>query len=108
MVTRVPLKWGNANFAWNTNPFPNQSKYPFTWNDVALLIEIISGGPEGGGAREVLKDKEKKKRFITLWCKVNGYDETKQTKEVKNVKITAQNVEMVIKEVLGINVKINL
>jgi hypothetical protein len=108
MLTRVPFKWSNANFAPNTNPFPNQSIIPFTWNDVALLIEIISGGPEGGGAREVLKDKEKKKRFITLWCKVKGYDETKQIKEVKNVKITAHDVEMVIKEILGINVKIDL
>ena len=106
MVTRVPFRWGNANFAWNTNPFPNQSRNPFTWNDVALLIEIISGGP--GGAEEVLKDKKKKKRFITLWCKVKGYDETKQTKEVKDVVITAKDVEMVIKEVLGINVKIDL
>ena len=75
MVTRVPFRWGNANFAWNTNPFPNQSKNPFTWNDVALLIEIISGG--AGGAAETLGDKKKKKHFITLWCKVNGYDETK-------------------------------
>ena len=103
MVTRVPFRWGSANFAWNTNPFPNQSKNPFTWNDVALLIEIISGG-----IAEVLKDKKKKKHFITLWCKVNGYDETKQTKEVKDVVITAKDVEMVIKEVLGINVKIDL
>jgi len=107
MVTRVPFRWGSANFAWNTNPFPNQSKNPFTWNDVALLIEIISGGINGG-ATEVLKDKKKKKQFITLWCKVNGYDETKQTKEVKDMKITAQDIEMVIKEVLGINVKIDL
>ena len=61
-----------------------------------------------GGAAETLGDKKKKKRFITLWCKVNGYDETKQTKEVKDMKITAQDVEMVIKEVLGINVKIDL
>ena len=105
-VTRVPFRWGNSNFAWNTNPFPNQSKNPFTWNDVALLIEIVLGGP--GGAEEVLKDKKKKKRFITLWCKVKGYDETKETKEVKDVVITAKDVELVIKEVLGINVKIDL
>jgi hypothetical protein len=106
MVNRVPFKWNTANFAPNQNPFPNQSKIPFTWNDVALLIEIISGGP--GGIAQTFQDKEKKKRFITLWCKVKGYDETKQTKEVKNVKITAHDVEMVIKEILGINVKIDL
>ncbi len=39
MITRVPFQWGNANFAWETNPFPNQSKNPFTWDDVALLID---------------------------------------------------------------------
>lgn len=106
-LARVPFKWGNANFAPNTNPFGElQSKNPFTWNDVALLQEIIQGGP--GGIAELFKQPEKKKHFITLLCKVKGYDETKQTKEVKEVKITAKDVEMVIKEVLGINVKIDL
>jgi len=42
MATRVPFTWGNANFAYNTNPFPNQSKNPFTWDDVALIIEVLT------------------------------------------------------------------
>lgn len=105
-LARVPFRWGNANFAYDQNPFGElQSKNPFTWDDVALLQEIIQAG---GRAEDVFKHPEKKKRFITLWCKVKGYDETKQTKEVKDVKITAQDVEMVIKEVLGINIKVEL
>jgi predicted nucleic-acid-binding Zn-ribbon protein len=103
-LVRVPFKWNNANFAWETNPFPNQSKNPFTWDDVALLKELAAGGH----LDQVFKDEKKKKRFITIWCKVKGYDETKETKEVKDVKITTEDVEMVIKEVLGIDVKVRI
>ena len=45
MSSRTPFKWGNANFAWNTNPFgAQQSKNPFTWDDCALVEEIIQAG----------------------------------------------------------------
>ena len=32
MSTRTPFQWGNANFSWESNPFPNQSANPFTWD----------------------------------------------------------------------------
>jgi hypothetical protein len=45
MSSRIPFKWGNANFAWNTNPFgARQSKNPFTWDDCALIEEVIQAG----------------------------------------------------------------
>jgi hypothetical protein len=53
MATRIPFQWGNANFAWETNPFPNQSKNPFTWDDCALITEILEG-LAGGKAPEDL------------------------------------------------------
>ncbi len=43
MNIRVPFQWSNANFAWETNPFPNQSRNPFTWDDCALITQVIEG-----------------------------------------------------------------
>lgn len=108
MITRIPFKWGNANFAYNTNPFPNQSKKPFTWDDVALIIEILEGMAGGGMPPDNLS-KEKKKRFITLImkCEDKGLD-YKETKEVKDRQIRISDVALVAKEVLGINIKIDL
>ena len=104
MSTRTPLQWGNANFSWESNPFPNQSKYPFKWSDCALILELVQAG---GAYTEVLKDKEKKKRFIKLLCQVEG-KEYKETKEVLDRKIRISDVSLVAKEVLGINIKVEL
>jgi hypothetical protein len=116
-TTRTPIKWDKANFAPNTNPYSNQSAYPFTWDDVALLtevVEIISGGgtePRLSGQFEyqnLFKDQKKKKQFITLICKIKGYDIYKENKVVNDIKITATDVKLVLKESLGIDVKIEL
>ena len=105
MSSRTPFKWGNANFAWNTNPFgAQQSKNPFTWNDCALVEEIIQAG---SGYQEVFKDKKKKKRFIKLICQIEGV-EYKETKEVKERQIRITDVALVAKEVLGIDLKIDI
>jgi len=107
-IVRVPFKWNNANFAWETNPFPNQSRNPFTWDDVALLLEIAAAVQGGHKHDGVLKDEKKKKRFITLLCKVKGYDKYKETKEVKDYQITIEDVELVLKEVLNVNIKVDI
>jgi hypothetical protein len=105
MSTRTPFKWNTANFSWESNPFPNQSVTPFTWDDVALVTEIIQisgGGGDYRAVQEVLeKDIRKKKRFITLLCKVKGYEETKETKEIKDYKIFISDIDMVVKEVMA-------
>jgi hypothetical protein len=110
MSTRTPFQWDNANFAYNTNPFPNQSKNPFTWDDCALIEGIISA-IQGGGYDEhdfwQHRPKEEKKRFIKLLCKVEG-KEYKETKEVLNRKIRISDISLVAKEVLGINIKVDL
>jgi len=108
MITRIPFKWDTANFTWdNGTPFPNQSKSPFTWDDVALVEEIVDVVKAGGSFQEVFKDKEKEKKFIKLICKIQGI-EYKETKEVKDFKIRIHDVEIVVKEVLGIDLKIKL
>jgi hypothetical protein len=106
---RIPFQWGNANFAWETNPFPNQSTNPFIWNDVALLITVLEGLGGGKSPDEIFKDKKKRKQFITLIMKCEAMDkEYKETKEVKDRQIRITDIALVAKEVLGINIKIDL
>jgi hypothetical protein len=107
MNIRTPFQWSNANFAWETNPFPNQSKNPFTWDDCALITQIIEGITAGKAPEDIFKDKEKKKKFIKLICKVQGKEYT-ETKEMKEYKIRISDISLVAKEVLGIDLKINL
>ncbi len=64
---RTPFQWGNANFAYNTNPFPNQSKNPFTWDDVALIITVLEGLGGGGSPEDQFKDKKKRKPLFSMW-----------------------------------------
>jgi hypothetical protein len=107
--TRIPFTWGNANFAWNANPFPNQSKNPFTWNDVALIVTVLEGLSGGGTPEDLFKDKKKKKKFITLIMKCEAMNkEYKETKEVMDRQIRITDIALVAKEVLGINIKIDL
>ena len=107
MQQRIPFQWGKANFAWETNPFPNQSKNPFTWDDCALIIEVIEGLAGGKAPEDIWKDKQKKKQFIKLLCKIEG-KEYKETKEVIDRKIRITDIALVAKEVLGINIKVDL
>ncbi len=93
MATRIPFTWNNANFAWNNNPY--------TWDDCALVEELVAAGGHGAAAvHKVLKDKEKKKRFIKLLCKVKGVEYEEQ-KEINNYKIVISDVELVVNEVMS-------
>jgi len=86
MQQRVPFQWGKANFAWETNPFPNQSKNPFTWDDCALIIEVVESLLGGKSPEDIWKDKQKKKRFITLIMKCESKNiNFKETKEITNL-----------------------
>jgi hypothetical protein len=107
MIIRTPFQWNNATFAWETNPFPNQSRNPFTWDDCALVTQIVEGLLGGKAPDDLFKDKKKHKKFIKLICKVQGKEYT-ETKEMKEYKIRISDISLVAKEVLGIDLKINL
>ena len=87
------ITWNNANFTWNSNSF--------TWGEVQLVQEIRAGG--------VIEDDmpwmkpEKKEQLIKLILKVRGetLTESKQ-KQIKQYKIKAKDVRLVVKEVSGI------
>jgi len=98
-IQRIPFKWNTANFQWNNNSY--------TWEDCAITKEIVDTIRAGGSYQEVFKDTTKKKKFIKLLCKVEGV-EYKETKEVKKRQIRITDVALVIKEVLDVDIKVNI
>mgnify|MGYP003146542809 CR=1 FL=1 len=99
------IKWEDANFLWNDNPY--------TWNEVRVIIEVAKGGGSLVEKYERL-DEEDKKVFIEVMVKVKGnmeyssshiYNEKKEVHD--NIKVTAEDVQLVIKEVVGINLEID-
>ena len=97
MATKI--KWEKANFKWNENPH--------IWN---LVLEIVEAG--GGTVEGALKavedlDPEKKKRFIKLVCKVKGIETYSGQKTIQDdIKVSVEDIELVIKEVLGIDLTV--
>ena len=93
----APIKWEDADFLWDSNPY--------TWDEIDLAEEVaeITSGP-GEFDEEIYKyDAEKKKRLIKLTLKVYGDTITESKKrEIKNYKITAKDIKVVVKEVLGV------
>ena len=100
------IKWGDADFKWNDNPY--------TWDEVAIVVEAIEAikaisGPPGEGDDFIHplfdKDPEKRKKLVKLICKVQGKTIEKE-KEIKDYKITVKDIQLLAEEVLGINVKV--
>ena len=87
----------NIDVVWGSNDF--------TWGDVAFIQEIVDGiGTGSKRAREARIqqfDKEKKKRLIHLICRVKGEKVYDETKEIEEVEIKVEDVDMVINEILG-------
>lgn len=96
MANKIPYTWSSANFPWNNNPY--------TWEDVALVQEVVTAG---SNYQEVFKDEKKKKKFIKLICQVEGI-EYKETKEIKKRQIRITDVALVAKEVLGVDIKVEI
>ena len=95
------ITWENANINWDSNPH--------TWDDVKFLEEIATGVASGEEILSVVEklEKEKKKRFIKLVCKVKGIETYSGQKTIRDdIEITAEDCEMVIKEVLGIDLTV--
>ena len=109
----TPIKWQDADFKWNTAP-PSEdykpgfkpSRFPYTWNDVALVEEVVEALGGGGVIEDDMpwmKDQDKKKRLVKLICKVQGRT-YKETKETQDIKITAEDIKLLAEKVLGIEV----
>ena len=96
MATKI--KWNEANFKWNNNPH--------IWNLVVEIVEAIEAGTGFVDAVEKL-DPEKKKRFIKLVCEIKGIETYSGQKTIRDdIEITAEDVKLVAKEVLGIDLTV--
>ena len=97
-VYMAKITWNSANFTWNSNLF--------TWNEVQLIQEIVETIQQGGGNIEddmPWMKPEKKKKLIKLILKVKGETLTEsKTKQIKQYKIKANDVRLVVKEVSGV------
>ena len=85
------LLWNKTYFTWDRDTID------FVWSLVAI------GG--GSDVPDIIYeyDEEKKKKLIKLILKVHGNTITEQKeKEIKQYKIKAKDIKLVVKEVLGV------
>ena len=109
-VEKFPIKWKDADFKWNIAP-PSETyktgfkaaKFPYTWNDVALIKAAVGGGGDMDEMPWTKWEDEKKKRLIKLICKVKGKT-YKKSKYVGDYKIKVSDVKLVAKEILGVEI----
>lgn len=92
---------------WEQTQYPIQwDNNPYEWEDVFVLIEIaeaVGGGHKHIDAYKNL-DKEKRKRVIKLVAVIKG-EEYKEEKFAQNdIKITADDIKLVLKEVLQVHI----
>jgi len=89
----------DAIFKWNGAP--SNPSYPrYTWDEVEL-IQHAAGDIEN---EPWLKwENNKKEKLIKLICKVKGKT-YKETKPIKDIKITAKDIRLLAEKVLGIEV----
>ena len=108
-MAKSKVKWNGTtedgrttSVVWGSNPF--------TWNDVALAIEvadvidIVGKGTYSRREREDRLnglDKNKKKRLIRLICRVKGEKVYDEQKEIGKVDIKLEDAELVVNEVLS-------
>ena len=107
MAVGDKITWDKADFKWELAP-TDTTKDRYTWDDVKI-VELISDGASGD---EILwnvnnLDPEKKKRFIRLVCKVRGIETFSGQKTIRDdIEITVEDVELVYKKVLGIDLAV--
>ena len=92
-VLMSQLTWEGALLTWGDNPY--------TWGDIQLVTEaaevIITGG-DAGLEEWLRQEPKKKKRLIKLVATVGGQQYV-ETKEVEEVKVNIEDVELLIKEI---------
>ena len=87
------ITWSDNSIVWSSNSF--------TWDEVQLVQEIKAGGAIEDDM-PWMKPK-KKEQLIKLILKVKGETLTEsKNKPIKQYKIKAKDVKLVIKEVSGI------
>ena len=87
------ITWSDNSIIWNSNSF--------TWDEVQLVQEIRAGGNIEDDMPWMKS--RKKEQLIKLILKIKGKTLTEsKTKQIKQYKIKAKDVRLVVKEVSGI------
>ena len=101
---KVYLTWDQTGYPiqWDNNPY--------TWDEVFVLIEIAQALTNGGDFEKVYGDlpKKKKETLIKLVAKVEGKEYKEQKYKKENIKVIAKGVKLAVKEVLNIDIDINM
>ena len=98
--------WDGADILWNDNPY--------TWDDVCLVIKLVGGSGDDPSLYNLTKEEQTK--FIKLYFKVKRQTEPDSWYKMRNmdsmeveledVEITADDIRMVVKNVLNIKVEV--
>jgi len=108
MAAGDKIKWEEADFKWEKAP-TDETKDRYTWDDVRFLEELVSDGASGEEIAYSVDQLEpdKKRRFIKLVCKVKGIETYSGQKTIHDdIKITAEDCNLVVKEILGIDLTV--
>jgi len=90
------LTWIESNWIWSSNNF--------TWGEIVLAEQVAVS--KGSDINKVLSV-EDKKRFVKLVCKVKGIETYSGQKTIDDdVTVTAEDVKLVLKEVLGVDLTV--
>jgi len=107
-MANTRIKWEDADFKWELAPTDtNANRY--TWDEVLLVEGVSSDGASGDEIAWNVNalDSDKKKRFIKLVCKVKGLETYSGQKTIRDdIDVSAEDCELVIKEVLGIDLTV--
>ena len=93
---------------WDQTEYPIQwDNNPYTWDEVFVLIEVLETVQGGGGYHDAYKhlEPEKKKTLIKLIAKVKGEKFEEEKYKQNKISVKVEDIELVIKEVLKIEVK---
>ena len=99
------VRWGgttedgrSVSTIWGNNPF--------TWGDVSLAVEIAEVIDGVGYTRrkkrldDLFKDKDKKKRFIHLVCRIKGEKVYDDKVEVQDIDVKVEDAELVVETIV--------
>ena len=90
------LTWGESDWIWSDNPY--------TWGDIFLVQKVEAG--KSSDYKKTLTAEEQK-RFIKLVCKVKGIETYSGQKTIEDdITVSAADVKLVIKEVLGVDLMV--
>ena len=94
---------------WEQTEYPIQwDNNPYTWDEVFVLIEIAQAVGGGGYTpHDAYKhlDEKKKKVLIKVIARVKGEEFSEEKYKQDGIEVTAEDIELVLKEVLNIQVK---